>query len=173
MNEHGIPGAPEGFTAFGVAADWPQSRQVTGHGHSRLSGDAHVYLWYGSPHFDPEVEHVTVCSASSGNPEAEEALRRGFEDYFHIDQAPWTSLPAPEPVTVTADGKPVGCELWRDSGRRCWVARGRAGAMELVLSGSGIDPEGLGLVSVSDLTCFSGHFGWRPGVAHPGGTQRP
>ncbi|MEU8437789.1 hypothetical protein AB0F18_33825 [Streptomyces sp. NPDC029216] len=160
MNQHSIPGAPEGFTAFGIDADWPQSRQVTGHGHNRGSGDAHVHLWYGSPHFDPQVEHVTVSSASPGNAEVEETLQRSFEDYFRTDEDPRSSLPAPEPVTMTADGKPVVFELWRDGGNRCWVARGRVGTTEVVLSGSGIDPEGLGLVHVSDLACFLNPFGF-------------
>ncbi|MFF4582051.1 hypothetical protein ACFY15_27255 [Streptomyces sp. NPDC001373] len=160
MNEQGIPGAPEGFTAFGVEADWPQSRQVTGHGHNRVGGDAHVHLWFGSPHFDPEVAHVTVSSVSPGNPEAEEALQRGFEDYFHTDGEPPADLPAPGPVTVTVEGEPVVFELWRAGGSRGWVARGRTRTTEVVLSGSGVDPEGLGLVRVSDLTCFSNPFGF-------------
>ncbi|WP_328885791.1 hypothetical protein [Streptomyces sp. NBC_00316] len=39
-------------------ANWPESRQVTGHGHNRAAGDIHVYLWFGSPHFDPQITPV-------------------------------------------------------------------------------------------------------------------
>lgn len=67
-----------------------------------------MYLWFGSPCFDPEVEHVTVLSASSGDAEAGEALARAFEDYCQAGEEPPASLPTSEPVTVTTDGKPTG-----------------------------------------------------------------
>ncbi|MFE7245372.1 hypothetical protein [Streptomyces sp. NPDC057580] len=78
MNDQGTPGSAEGFSVFAVDANWPESRQVTGHGYNRATGDIHVYLWFGSPYFDPQAEHVTVFSASSGNAEASEALEGAF-----------------------------------------------------------------------------------------------
>ncbi|WCN05087.1 hypothetical protein [Streptomyces sp. M92] len=158
MNDQGTPGSAEGFSVFAVDADWPESRQVTGHGHNRVTGEIHVYLWFGSPCFDPEVEHVTVLSASFGDAEAGEALARAFEDYCHAGEDPPASLPASEPVTVTTDGKPTTFELWRNSNNRYWVARGRVEGTEVVLSGSGAEPSGLSLVRVSDLTSFSNPY---------------
>lgn len=40
MNDQGTPGSAEGFSVFAVDADWPQSRQVTGHGHNRVTGES-------------------------------------------------------------------------------------------------------------------------------------
>ncbi|CAL9330544.1 hypothetical protein SUDANB1_00058 [Streptomyces sp. enrichment culture] len=114
-----------------------------------------MYLWFGSPYFDPQVEHVTVFSASSGNTEASEALERAFETYYHPGEEPPASLPASEPVTITTDGKPMTFELWRDSSNCCWVARGCIESTDVVLSGSEIEPSELCLVRASDLTSFS------------------
>ncbi|WP_037641980.1 hypothetical protein [Streptomyces bicolor] len=122
-------GSAEGFSVFAVDADWPESRQVTGHGYHRATGDLHVWLWFGSPHFDPQVQHVTVLSASSGNAETSEA---------------WSGL--------------LTFELWRNSSNRYWLARGCVESTELVLSGSKIEPSELSLVRVSDLTSFSNPF---------------
>lgn len=158
MNDQGTPGSAEGFGVFAVDADWPESRQVTGHGYNRATGDIHVYLWFGSPYFDPQVEHVTVFSASSGNAEASEALARAFEIYYHPGEEPPASLPASEPVIITTDGKPMTFELWRNSSSRCWVARGCVESTEVVLSGSEIEPSALSLVRVSDLASFSNPF---------------
>ncbi|MGA5197830.1 hypothetical protein [Streptomyces exfoliatus] len=154
MNDHGIPDSAEGFSVFAVDADWPQSRQVMGHGHDRVTGDMHVYLRFGSPHFDPEAAHVQVYSASSGNAETGEALGRAFEDY-HYPEEPPSDVPASEPVTITADGQPMTLELWRIGSTRRWVARGRAGSTDVVLSGAEIEPSELNLVRVTDLTSFS------------------
>lgn len=159
MNDQGTPGSADDFSVFAVDATWPESRQVTGHGHNRATGDIHVYLWFGSPYFDPEVEHVTVCSASSGNAEAGEALERAFEIYHHPVEEPPAGLPASEPVTITTDGYPKTFELWRNSSNRYWVARGCVESTELVLSGSEIEPSELSLVRVSDLASFSNPFG--------------
>ncbi|MFJ9567559.1 hypothetical protein ACIRQQ_47030 [Streptomyces fuscichromogenes] len=158
MNDQGIPGSAGGFSAFAVDADWPESRQVTGHGYNRATGDIHVYLWFGSPYFDPEVEHVTVFSASSGNPETSEALERAFETYCHPDEEPPAGLPVSEPVTVTTDGKPMTFELWRNSSNHYWVARGCVESTDVVLSGSAIEPSALSLVRVSSPTSFSNPF---------------
>lgn len=158
MNDQGNPGSAEGFSVFAVDATWPKSRQVTGHGYNRATGHAHVYLWFGSPYFDPQVEHVTVFSASSGNAEASEALERAFEMYFHPEKEPPASLPASEPVTITTDGKPLTFELWRNSSNRYWVARGGIKSTEVILSGSETEPSKLSLVRVSDLTSFSNPF---------------
>lgn len=157
MNGQGTPGSAEDFSVFAVDADWPESRQVMGHGDSRVTGDVHVYLWFGSPHFDAEAEHVTVLSASSGNTEATEALERDFELYVHPGEEPPASLPASESVTITADGNPLTFECWRNNNNSYWVARGRIGSTEVVLSGS-IEPSELSLVRVSDLTSFSNPF---------------
>ncbi|MFF2644936.1 hypothetical protein ACFVUB_34480 [Streptomyces niveus] len=160
MNDRGNPGLAEGFSIFAVDATWPESRQVTGHGHNRDTGDAHVNLWFGSPHFDPQVEHVSVFSASSGNAEAGDALERDFEIYLHPGEEPPASLPASEPVTITTDGKPLTFELWRNSSNRYWVARGHIKNTEVILSGSEIEPGELSLVRVSDLTSFSNPFAY-------------
>ncbi|MEV5083480.1 hypothetical protein AB0K74_33285 [Streptomyces sp. NPDC056159] len=144
MNDQGIPGPADGFSVFAVDASWPESRQVTGHGYNRATGAIHVYLWFGSPYFDPQVEHVTVFSA--------------FEVYYHPGEEPPASLPASEPVTITTDGKPMPFELWRNSSNRYWVARGCVESTEVVLSGSEIEPSELSLVRVSDLTSFSNPF---------------
>ncbi len=88
-----------------------------------------MWLWFGSPHFDPQVQHVTVLSASSGNAETSEA---------------WSGL--------------LTFELWRNSSNRYWLARGCVESTELVLSGSKIEPSELSLVRVSDLTSFSNPF---------------
>ncbi|MCX4486396.1 hypothetical protein OG890_21000 [Streptomyces anulatus] len=157
MNGQDTPGSAKGFSVFAVDANWPESRQVMGHGHSRVTGDVHVYLWFGSPHFDAEAEHVTVLSASSGNAESTEALERDFELYVHPGEEPPASLPASVPVTISADGKPLTFECWRNSSNPSWVARGRIGSTEVVLSGS-IEPSMLSLVRVSDLTSFSNPF---------------
>lgn len=143
---------------FVVDANWPESWQVTGHGYDTATGDIHVYLWFGSPCFDPEVEHVTVFSASSGNAEADEALERAFESYLHSGEEYQASPPASEPVTITTDGKPMTFELWRNSSNRYWVARGCVESTEVVLSGSEIEPSELSLVRVSDLPSFSNPF---------------
>ncbi|MFI1097776.1 hypothetical protein [Streptomyces sp. NPDC020917] len=171
MNDHGTPGSAEGFGVFAVDAAWPQSRQITGHGHNPAAGDIHVYLWFGHPYFDPEVEHVSVFSGSSGNAQAGEALEQAFEDAFDPDGEAPAGLPASEPVTVTADGSPREFELWRNSGNGYWVARGRVGSTEVVLSGSGIEPGELSLVRVSDLTTLSSPLtisgsSHGPGVLH-------
>ncbi len=158
MNDQGTPGSAEGFSVFAVDANWPESRQVTGHGYNRATGDIHVYLWFGSPYFDPQVEHVTVFTASSGNAETSEALQRAFEIYFHPAEESPAGLPASEPVIITTDGKPVAFELWRNSSHRHWVARGCVESTEVVLSGTEIEPRELSLVRVSDLTSFSNPF---------------
>lgn len=157
MNDQGTPGSAEGFSVFAVDANWPESRQATGHGYNRATGDIHVYLWFGSPYFDPQVEHVTVFSASSGNAEASEALERAFEIYYHPGEEPPASLPASEPVTITTGGKAMTFELWRNSSPY-WVAPGCVESTEVVLSGSDIEPSELSLVRVSDLTAFSNPF---------------
>lgn len=165
MNNQGTAGSAGSFSVFAVDASWPESRQVTGHGHDRVTGEIHVYLWFGSQNFDPEVEHVMVLSASSGNAEAGEALERAFEDCYHYGEEPSSSPPASEPVTVTTDGKPTTFELWHNSNNRYWVARGCVESTEVVLSGFGIEASELCLVRVSDLASFSnpyaslmGHF---------------
>ncbi|MFJ9413569.1 hypothetical protein ACIRPT_05310 [Streptomyces sp. NPDC101227] len=155
MNDQGAPGWAEGFSIFAVDAEWPESRQVTGHGYNRATGDSHAYLWFGSPYFDPQVEHVTVFSGSSGNAEAGEALERAFEIYHHPGEEPPAGLPASESVTITTAGKPATFELWRNSSNRSWVARGCVETTEVVLSGAEIEPSELSLVRVSDLTSFS------------------
>ncbi|MFE2642701.1 hypothetical protein [Streptomyces nigra] len=156
MKAHGSPRSTEGFSVFAVDANWPESRQVKGRGYDSDTGDTHVCLWFGSPYFDPQVEHVTVFSASSGNARTSEALEEAFEIYYHPGEEPPASLPASEPVTITADGEPITFELWRNN--RYWVARGRIERTDVVLSGSGIEPSELSLVRASDLTSFSNPF---------------
>jgi hypothetical protein len=158
MNDQGSSSSAECFSVFAVDATWPESRQVMGHGYDPTTGNIHVYLWFGSPYFDPDVEHVTVFSASSGNAEASEALERAFEISLHPGEEPPASLPTSEPVIITADGKPLGFELWRNSSNRYWVARGCVGSTEVVLSGSEIEPSELSLVRVGDLTSLSSPF---------------
>ncbi len=158
MRDRGTPDSAEGFGVFGVDAAWPESRQVTGHGYTPASGDAHVYLWFGSPLFDPEVAHVTVLSASLGNEEAGEALERAFEPFYHPDEEPPVSLPVFEPVTITTDGEPVAFELWRSSGNPRWVARGYVERTDVILTGAGVDPGELSLIRVTDLSTFTNPF---------------
>ncbi|WP_371658043.1 hypothetical protein [Streptomyces sp. NBC_00280] len=156
MNDQGL--STEGFSIFAIDANWPESRQVMGHGYDEVTGDIHVSLWFGSPYFDPQAEHVTVFSASSGNAEAGEALERAFGMYYHSAEELLVGLPAAEPVTITTDGNPMTFELWRNSVNRCWIARGCVESTEVVLSGSEIEPSELSLVRVSDLTSFSNPF---------------
>ncbi|WP_405808436.1 hypothetical protein OG524_36110 [Streptomyces sp. NBC_01520] len=163
MNDHGTPASADGFRVVAVDADWPESRQYTGSGYNRITGDIHVYLWFGSPYFDPQVEHVTVFSASSGNAKVSEALEDALEDYCHPGEGPPSSLPASEPVTITADGKPVTFELWRNSSNPYWVARGCVESTEVVLSGSGIESSELRLVCVNDLAAYSAPIAFLPG----------
>jgi hypothetical protein len=158
MNDQGSPLSAEGFSIFAVDANWPESRQVMGHGYNEVTGDIHVSLWFGSPYYDFQVEHITVFSASSGNAEAGEALERAFGMYYHPGEELPAGLPASEPVTITVDGKPMTFELWRNSSNRCWIARGRVESTEVVLSGSEIEPSELSLVRVSDLTSFYNPF---------------
>ncbi|WP_405584104.1 hypothetical protein [Streptomyces sp. NBC_01092] len=158
MNDQGTSGSAEGFSVFAVDANWPESRQVMGHGSDQVTGDIYVRLWFGSPYYDPQVEHVTVLSASSGNAEAGETLERALEMYYHPGEEHPAGLPASEPVTITTDGKPMTFELWRNSSNRYWVARGCVESTELVLSGFEIEPSELSLVRVSDLTSFSNPF---------------
>ncbi|MFF7813502.1 hypothetical protein ACFZCF_16530 [Streptomyces sp. NPDC007945] len=158
MNGQGIFGAAAGLDVFAVDADWPESRQVTGHGHDRTSGDSHVYLWFGSPHFDPEVAHLTVLSASPGNAETGEAMERAVEHYHYPDENLPADLPASEPVTLTVDGVPATFELWRNAANGYWIARGRVAHTDVVVYGSGTEPGELALVRVSDPTSFSNPF---------------
>ncbi|MFE7765882.1 hypothetical protein [Streptomyces sp. NPDC057438] len=37
-----------------------------GHSYDQVTGDVHMSLWFGSPYYDYQVEHMTVVSASSG-----------------------------------------------------------------------------------------------------------
>ncbi|MEU2549614.1 hypothetical protein ABZ618_30025 [Streptomyces roseolus] len=164
MHDRGAPGSAEGFGVFAVDADWPESRQVTGHGHTPASGDAHVYLWFGSPHVDPEAAHVTVLSATSGNAEAGEALERAFETFHHPDEETPAGLPVFAPVAITTDGEPVTFELWRSGGNPRWVARGHVGRTDVILTGGGVEPGELSLIRVTDLTSFTNPFAspWMP-----------
>ncbi|MFF3895435.1 hypothetical protein ACFYY3_20030 [Streptomyces sp. NPDC001812] len=162
MNDQGTPGSADGFRVVAVDADWPESRQFMGSGYNHVTGDIHVYLWFGSASYDPQVEHVTVFSASSGNAEAGEALERALEDYCHPDEEPPAGLPASAPVTITAEGKPVTFELWRNSSTPHWVARGRVESTEVVLSGSETEPSELRLVRVNDLAAYSAPIGFLP-----------
>ncbi|MBD9722358.1 hypothetical protein PV755_36185 [Streptomyces caniscabiei] len=156
MNDQGL--STEGVDIFAVDASWPASRQVMGHGYDEVTGDVHVSLWFGSPHFDLQAEHVTVVSASSGNAEAGVVLERALGIYYGLGEESLDGLPASESVTLTTDGNPTTFELWRNSVNRCWVARGRVESTEVVLSGSEIEPGELTLVRVSDLTSFTNPF---------------
>ncbi|MFB7293699.1 hypothetical protein [Actinacidiphila glaucinigra] len=155
MNDQGIPVPANGFRVVAVDADWPESRQFMGSGHNQVTGDIHVFLWFGSASYDSQAEHVRVFSASSGNAEAGEALEDALEDYCHPGEGLPTGLPVSEPITITADGKPVTFELWRNGGNPYWVARGRVENTEVVLSGSEIEPSQLRLVCVDDLAAYS------------------
>lgn len=159
MNDQGTPGSAEGFSAFAVDANWPESRQVMGHGYDEATGEIYVRLWFGSQYYDPQVEHVTVFSASAGNAEAVETLERALDMYHHPGDENPAGLPASEPVTITTDGKPMPFELWRNSNNRYWVARGCVERTELVLNGYESEPSELSLVRVSDLTSFWNPFG--------------
>lgn len=162
MNDQGIPGSADGFRVVAVDADWPESRQFKGGGYNRVTGDIHVYLWFGSASYDPQVEHVIVFSASSGDAKASEVLADALEDYCHPGEGLPASLPASEPVTITADGKPVTFDLWRNSSNHCWVARGRVESTEVVLSGSEIEPSELRLVRENDLAAYSTPIAFLP-----------
>ncbi|MEU5519822.1 hypothetical protein AB0L56_31210 [Streptomyces sp. NPDC052079] len=162
MNDQGTPGLADGFRVVAVDADWPESRQFMGSGDNRVTGDIHVYLWFGSASYDTEVEHVMVFSASSGNTKAGEALKDALEDYCHPGEGPPASLPVSEPITITAEGKPVTFELWRNSSNPYWVARGRVENTEVVLSGSEIEPTDLRLVRVNDLAAYSAPIEFLP-----------
>ncbi|WP_235618308.1 hypothetical protein [Streptomyces sp. CB02400] len=162
INDQGIPDSAGGFRVVAVDADWPESRQFKGGGYNRVTGDIHVYLWFGSASYDPQVEHVMVFSASSGGTKASEALADALEDYCHAGEGLPASLPVSEPVTITADGKPVTFELWRNSSDHCWVARGRVESTEVVLSGSEIEPSELRLVRVNGLAAYSAPIAFLP-----------
>ncbi|MET9878833.1 hypothetical protein ABZZ36_29980 [Actinacidiphila glaucinigra] len=155
MNDQGIPVPANGFRAVAVDADWPEARQFMGSGHNQVTGDIHVSLWFGSASYDSQAEHVRVFSASSGNAEAGEALEDALEDYCHPGEGFPAGLPVSEPISITADGKPVTFELWRNGSTPYWVARGRVENTEVVLSGSEIDPSQLRLVRVDDLAAYS------------------
>ena len=58
MDDHGL--STEGFNIFALDASWPDSRQVMGHAYDEVTGAVHVSLWFGSPYYDPQAEHVTV-----------------------------------------------------------------------------------------------------------------
>ncbi|MFF7894396.1 hypothetical protein ACFZDI_21345 [Streptomyces sp. NPDC007907] len=103
-----------------------------------------------------------VFSASSGNAKAFEALEDALEDYCHPGEGLPASLPVSEPVTITAEGKPVPFELWRNSSNPYWVARGRVENTEVVLSGSEIDASELRLVRVNDLAPYSTPIAFLP-----------
>ncbi|MEW2118726.1 hypothetical protein AB0945_26740 [Streptomyces sp. NPDC005474] len=156
MNDHGL--WTEGFSIFAVDAGWPESRQVMGHGYDQVTGDVHMSLWFGSPYYDYQVEHINVVSVSSGNAEAGKALERALAMYCHPGEESLDSLPASEPVTITTDGNSTPFELWRNSANRYWVARGRVESTEVVLSGYEIEPGELSLVRLSDLTSLSNPF---------------
>ncbi|MEU3606404.1 hypothetical protein AB0E83_13250 [Streptomyces sp. NPDC035033] len=163
MNDQNAPASAEGFRVVAVDADGPGPRRYVGGGYDRISGDIHVYLRFGSPHPDPHAEHVTVLSASAGNAMAGEALEDALEDHRHAGEGgPSSGLPASEPVTLTADGKPVTFELWRAGGDPRWVARGRVESTEVVLSGTGIDPRELRLIRVDDLAAYEAPHAFLP-----------
>ncbi|MDX2704489.1 hypothetical protein PV350_16660 [Streptomyces sp. PA03-6a] len=162
MNDQGTPVSAGGFRVVAVDADWPESRQFMGGGDSRVTGDIHVSLWFGSASYDPQVEHVMVFSASSGSAKASEALEDALEDYCHPGEGLPASLPVSEPITITADGKPVTFELWRNSSNPYWVARGRVEYTEVVLSGYEIEPSELRLALVNDLAAYSAPTAFLP-----------
>ncbi|MBD0422296.1 hypothetical protein H0H10_24590 [Streptomyces sp. TRM S81-3] len=162
MDDQGTPVSPDGFRVVAVDADWPESRQFMGGGDNQVTGDIHVCLWFGSASYDPQVEHVMVFSASSGNAKASEALEDALEDYCHPGEGLPASLPVSEPITITAEGKPVTFELWRNSSTPYWVARGRVENTEVVLSGFETEPSELRLVRVNDLATYSAPIAFLP-----------
>ncbi|TLQ43438.1 hypothetical protein [Streptomyces marianii] len=162
MNDQGTPDSADGFRAVAVDADWPESRQFMGGGGNQVTGDIHVCLWFGSASCDPQVEHVMVFSASSGSAKAGEALEDALEDYCHPVEGLPDGLPASEPITITAEGKPVTFELWRNGSSPYWVARGRVENTEVVLSGSETEPGELRLVRVNDLAAYSAPVAFLP-----------
>ncbi|MFF7679997.1 hypothetical protein [Actinacidiphila glaucinigra] len=164
MNDQGAPVSANRFKVVAVDADWPESRQFMGSGHNQVTGDMHVFLWFGSASYDAQAEHVRVFSASSGNAEVEEVLEDALEDYCHPDEGLPADRPVPEPVTVTvtADGKPARLEVWRNGSNAHWVARGRVESTEVVLSGTGIEPGELRLVRVDDLAAYSAPMAFLP-----------
>ncbi|MFE5894715.1 hypothetical protein ACFQ6E_38035 [Streptomyces sp. NPDC056462] len=162
MNDQGTPASADGFRVVAVDADWPESRQFMGGGDNQVTGDIHVCLWFGSASYDPEVEHVMVFSASSGNAKAGEALEDALEDYCHPGEGLPAGLPVSEHITITAEGKPVTFELWRNSSNPYWVARGRVENTEVVLSGSEVEPSELRLVRVHDLAAYSAPIAFLP-----------
>ncbi|MEU3983470.1 hypothetical protein AB0F77_25860 [Streptomyces sp. NPDC026672] len=162
MNDQGTLVSADGFRAVAVDADWPESRQFMGGGDNQVTGDIHVCLWFGSASYDPQVKHVMVFSASSGNAKASEALEDALEDYCHPGEGIPAGPPFSEPITITAEGKPVTFEIWRNSSNPYWVARGRIDNTEVVLSGSEIEPNELRLVHVNDLAAYSAPMAFLP-----------
>lgn len=162
MNDQGTPVAANRFRVVAVDADWLESRQFMGSGHNQVTGDMHVFLWFGSASYDAQAEHVRVFSASSGNAEVGEVLEDALEDYCHPDEGLPADRPVAAPITITADGKPATFELWRNGGNPHWVARGCVENAEVVLSGAGIEPGELRLVSVDDLAAYSAPMAFLP-----------
>ncbi|WP_369275620.1 hypothetical protein AB5J55_41745 [Streptomyces sp. R11] len=162
MNDQATPVSTDAFRVVAVDADWPETRQFMGGGDNQVTGDIHVCLWFGSASYDPQVEHVMVFSASSGNAKASEALEDALEDYCHPGGGLPASLPVSEHITITAEGKPVTFELWRNSSNHYWVARGRVENTEVVLSGSKTEPSELRLVRVNDLAAYSAPIAFLP-----------